>query len=66
MVFIFIYKRVMIMNFSGFFIVFIKIVYYLVKLMMVVVFDGYIISVLGLYLLDYYNNDVSIIKYMIL
>lgn len=34
--------------------------------MMVVVFDGYIISVLGLYLLDYYNNDVSIIKYMIL
>lgn len=37
----------------------------LVKPMMVVAPDGYIISVLGPYLSDYHNNDASITKHMI-
>lgn len=36
--------------------------WFLLKFMMIVGIDGYIFDVFGFYFVDYYNNDVVIIK----
>lgn len=40
-------------------------IWFLLKFKMIVGVDGYIFDVFGFYFVDYYNNNVVIIKYLL-
>lgn len=40
-------------------------IWFLLKFKMIVGIDSYIFDVFGFYFVDYYNNDVVIIKYLL-